>query len=50
MQILRNGKMLFSMPGATALAVDHGCILAAGSEEDILNFVPPRPLKLISTD
>ena len=42
MQILRNGKMLFSMPGATALAVDHGCILAAGSEEDILNFVPPE--------
>jgi len=32
MQILRNGKMLFSMPGANALAVDRGYILAAGSD------------------
>ena len=38
MQILRNGKMLFSMPGANALAVDRGYILAAGSEEEILNL------------
>lgn len=38
MQILRNGKMLFSMPGANALAVDRGYILAAGSDEEILNL------------